>query len=93
MTNLMGGQIDTMCDQTTNTMSQIKGGDIKAYAVTTRARIAALPEVPTLAESGFKDFNPSNWWMLSAPKGTAESVVNLLHKTVADYVEAGEGGR
>ena len=52
MTDLLGGQIDLMCDQTTNTANQIKAGEIKPYAVTTPERIALLPDTPTLAQSG-----------------------------------------
>ena len=52
MTDLLGGQVDVMCDQTTNTTNQIKGGKIKGYAVTTKERLAVLPDLPTLDEAG-----------------------------------------
>jgi tripartite-type tricarboxylate transporter receptor subunit TctC len=78
MNDLLGGQIDFMCDQTTNTTNQIKAGDIKPYAVTTRERIAVLPDVPTLAESGVKDFDISAWHAIWAPKGTPEPVRQKL---------------
>ena len=55
MTDLLGGQVDMMCDQTTNTTNQIKGGKIKGYAVTTKERLAVLPDLPTLDESGLKE--------------------------------------
>ncbi len=58
MNDLVAGQIDFMCDQTTNTTNQIKSGGIKPYAATTRERIAVLPQVPTLNESGVKGFRP-----------------------------------
>ena len=58
MNDLVGGRMDLMCDQTTNTANQIKEGQIKPYAVTTRERIAILPEVPTLAESGVTGLRP-----------------------------------
>ncbi|MGV3654967.1 MAG: tripartite tricarboxylate transporter substrate-binding protein, partial [Noviherbaspirillum sp.] len=52
MNDLLGGQVDLMCDQTTNTTSQIKSGKIKVYGVTTKDRVASLPDVPTLSEAG-----------------------------------------
>ncbi len=78
MNDLLGGQIDLMCDQTTNTTNQIKGGAIKPYAVTTRERIAILPNLPTLAESGVKDFDISAWHAIWAPKGTPEPIRQKL---------------
>lgn len=74
MLDLVGKRIDLMCDQTTNTTNQIKAGDIKAYAVTTRDRVAVLPNVPTLDQSGLKGFDLSAWHALWAPKGTPEDV-------------------
>ena len=78
MNDLVGGQIDLMCDQTTNTANQIKAGQIKPYAVTTRERIAVLPDVPTLAESGVKGFDISAWHAIWAPKGTPEPIRQKL---------------
>jgi tripartite-type tricarboxylate transporter receptor subunit TctC len=78
MNDLLGGQVDTMCDQTTNTLSQIKGGKIKVYAVTTKKRLQALPNVPTLAEVGLKDFEVVVWHGLYAPKGTPKPVIDKL---------------
>ena len=51
MTDLLGGQVDILCDQTTNTTDRIKAGKIKGYAVTTKERLAGLPDVPTLRGS------------------------------------------
>ncbi len=81
MTDLMGGQVDIMCDQTTNTTAQIEGGKVKAYAVTTSKRLAtpALAKLPTLDESGMKGFNVSIWHGLYAPKGTPKAVVDKLN--------------
>lgn len=78
MTDLLGGQIDMMCDQTTNTTSQIQAGEIKAYAVTTPERVAILPDLPTLAESGVPDFNLSVWHGLYAPAGTDPAIIERL---------------
>jgi tripartite-type tricarboxylate transporter receptor subunit TctC len=71
MTDLLGGQIDVLCDQTTNTLSYIEGRKIKAYAVTSSKRLpqAALKELPTLQESGLKGFQVSVWHAVYAPKG------------------------
>lgn len=79
MNDLVGGQIDLMCDQTTNTTGQIKGGKVKAYAVTTKDRVKSLPDVPTLQESGLKDFEVAIWHGLYAPKGTPKEVVDKLN--------------
>jgi tripartite-type tricarboxylate transporter receptor subunit TctC len=78
MTDLLGGQIDVMCDQTTNTTNQIKNGKIKGYAVTTKARLAVLPDLPTLDEAGLKGFEMTVWHGLYAPKGTPREIVDEL---------------
>ncbi len=78
MTDLLGGQIDMMCDQTTNTTSQIQAGEIKAYAVTTPERIDVLPDVPTMAEGGIEDFELSIWHGLYAPAGTDPAIIERL---------------
>ena len=78
MNDLVSGQVDLMCDQTTNTTSQIKGGAVKAYAVTTRERLATLPELPTMQESGFPGFEVTIWHGLYAPKGTPKPVIDKL---------------
>jgi tripartite-type tricarboxylate transporter receptor subunit TctC len=79
MNDLLGGKVDFMCDQTTNTTSQIKGGKIKVYAVTTKKRVPSLPEVPTAAEAGLPNFEVGIWHGLWAPKGTPKAVVDRLN--------------
>ena len=81
MTDLLGGQVDLMCDQTTSTTSQIEGGKVKAFAVTTAKRLTtpALKNLPTLDESGLKGFNVSVWQGLYAPKGTPKAVTDKLN--------------
>lgn len=81
MTDLIGGTVDIMCDQTTNTTSQIEGGKVKAYAVTTAKRLTtpALAKLPTLDESGLKGFNVSIWHGLYAPKGTPKPVLDKVN--------------
>lgn len=78
MNDLLGGQVDFMCDQTTNTTSQIKAKKIKVYAVTTKERVASLKEVPTAQEAGLPNFEVSVWHALYAPKGTPKPVVDRL---------------
>ena len=78
MTALMGGQIDLMCDQTTNTTAQIKSGRVKVYGTTTKTRVPSLSMVPTMAEQGMKDFEVSVWHGVYAPKGTPKPVVEKL---------------
>jgi len=82
MTDLLGGQIDMMCDQTTNTTSQIHAGEIKAYAVTTPERIAVLPDLPTLDEGGLDNFNLAIWHGLYAPAGTDPAIIERLSKSL-----------
>ena len=82
MTDLLGGQIDMMCDQTTNTTSQIQAGEIKAYAVTTPERIEVLPDVPTMAEGGVADFELAIWHGLYAPAGTDPAIIERLTKSL-----------
>jgi tripartite-type tricarboxylate transporter receptor subunit TctC len=78
MTDLLGGQVDVMCDQTTNTVNQIKTGKIKGYAVTTKERLAVLPDLPTLDESGFPGFEMTVWHGLYAPAGTPKEIIEKL---------------
>jgi tripartite-type tricarboxylate transporter receptor subunit TctC len=78
MNDLLGGQVDFMCDQTTNTTSQIKAGKIRVYGVTTRKRVPSLPDVPTLHEAGLPGFEVAIWHGLYAPKGTPRAVIERL---------------
>ena len=84
MTDLLGGQVDLMCDQTTNTTQQIEAGKVKAYAVSTIKRLTspALAKLPTLDESGLKGFNVSVWHGMYAPKGTPKAVQDKLNAAV-----------
>lgn len=82
MTDLVGGQVDIMCDQTTNTTKQIQGGTIKAYAVTSPERLDVLPDLPTVAEAGLPEMEVSIWHGLYAPKGTPAEVVDRLSKSL-----------
>ncbi|MBX9871332.1 MAG: tripartite tricarboxylate transporter substrate binding protein BugD [Burkholderiaceae bacterium] len=99
MTDLIGGQIDLLCDQTTNTSGQIEAKKVKAYAVTTGKRLTppALKDLPTLQESGLKGFEVTIWHGLYAPKGTPADVVAKLNTALkaalkdADFIKKQEG--
>lgn len=84
ITDLIGGQIDLLCDQTTNTTSQIEGKKVKAYAVTTAQRLnnPLYKDLPTLAESGLKNFQVTIWHGLYAPKGTPAEVVSKINSAL-----------
>jgi len=84
MTDLIGGQVDLMCDQTTTTIAQIEGKKVKPYAVTTLHRLnsPALKDLPTLQEAGFKDFSVTIWQGLYAPKGTPAPVLKKLNEAL-----------
>lgn len=78
MTDLIGGQFDWMCDQTTTTTAQIKENKIKGYAATTKQRLKVLPDLPTLDESGLKGFEVTAWHAMWAPKGLPADVGRKL---------------
>jgi tripartite-type tricarboxylate transporter receptor subunit TctC len=94
MSDLLGGQVDLMCDQTTNTTGQIQGGKIRAYAVGSRQRLPtpALQKLPTLDESGLKGFDVTIWHGIYAPRGTPQPVLDKLNAALkaalkdADFV-------
>jgi tripartite-type tricarboxylate transporter receptor subunit TctC len=81
MTDLLGSQVDLMCDQTTNTSTQIEAGKVKGFAVTTMKPLttAALAKLPTLDSQGLKNFNVTIWHGLYAPKGTPKAVVDQIN--------------
>jgi tripartite-type tricarboxylate transporter receptor subunit TctC len=88
MNDLVGGQVDFMCDQTTNTVPQIKSGNVKAYGVTTASRLASLPDMPTLAEQGLRGFDLVVWNGLFAPKGTPKPALDKLVAALQAAVQA-----
>jgi tripartite-type tricarboxylate transporter receptor subunit TctC len=99
MTDLIGGQIDIMCDQTTNTTSQIEAKKVKAFAVTTPKRLPtpALKDLPTLQEEGLKGFHVTIWHGMYAPKGTPAAVTKKLNDALKvalkdpDFIKKQEG--
>ena len=82
MNALLGGQVDILCDQTTQTIPQIKAGNVKFYGVTTKQRIKALPDAPTLDEQGLKGFEVVVWHGIYAPKGTPKPIIDKMNQAV-----------
>jgi putative tricarboxylic transport membrane protein len=87
MNDLIGGQVDFMCDQTTSTTGQIKGGKVKVYGVTSKQRVASLPDIPTLDEQGLKGAEVGIWHGLYAPKGTPKPVLDKLVKSLQEALK------
>jgi tripartite-type tricarboxylate transporter receptor subunit TctC len=82
MNALLGGQVDVMCDQTTQTVPQIKAGNVKLYGVTTKQRVKVLPQAPTLHEQGLKDFEVVVWHGVYAPKGTPQPIIERMNQAI-----------
>nr|WP_174977428.1 tripartite tricarboxylate transporter substrate-binding protein [Brucella pecoris] len=82
MTDLLGGQVDIMCDQTTNTTKQIQAGTIKAYAVTSPERLDVLKDLPTTKEAGLDGMEVGIWHGIYAPKGTPAEITERLSKSL-----------
>ncbi|HKU06109.1 MAG TPA: tripartite tricarboxylate transporter substrate-binding protein [Bradyrhizobium sp.] len=78
MNDLLGGQFDVMCDQTTNTTNQIKEGRIKGFAVTTKAKVSSLPDLPTLDSATIPGFEATAWHAMWAPKGLPKEATDKL---------------
>ncbi|MBX3638534.1 MAG: tripartite tricarboxylate transporter substrate binding protein BugD [Rubrivivax sp.] len=89
MTDILGGQVDIMCDQTTNTTAQIEGGKVKAFAVTTMQPLTtpALKNLPTLDSQGLKGFNVSIWHGVYAPKGTPKAALDKLNAALREALK------
>ena len=89
MTDLIGGQVDLMCDQTTTTIAQIEGKKVKSFAVTTPARLTSpvLKDMPTMQEAGLKDFTVTIWQGLYAPKGTPAVVLKKINEALKAAVK------
>src|SRR5690606_4923111 len=84
---MMGGEIQVAVLDSAAVMPQVAGGRLKALAVTTGKRSAAFPEIPTVAESGFPDYDVTIWTGLMAPKGTPEPVLNKLRTAMAEILQ------
>lgn len=84
MNDLIAGQIDLTCDQTTNTTGPIAAKLVKSYAITTKTRLSSMPDLPTADEAGLKGFEAGAWHGIYAPKGTPDDVVQRLAKTLQE---------
>lgn len=82
MTDLIGGQIQAMFDTAPSALPHVKGGKVRALAVTGTQRVAELPDVPTFAEAGYADFDAPAWYGVLAPAGTPPEVVNYLNQEI-----------
>ena len=82
LTALLGGQVDVLCDQTTQTLPHIRAQRVKLYGVTTLDRIKTLPDSPTMQESGLKGFEVKVWHGVYAPKGTPREAIEQLNKAL-----------
>jgi tripartite-type tricarboxylate transporter receptor subunit TctC len=90
LNDLIGGQFDFMCDQTLNVLQPVRGGLIKAYAATTKKRLAVLPELPIAAESGLPGFEITVWFGMWAPKGTPKPVIDTLSVALQEALKSPE---
>jgi len=84
MQDLVGGHVDLMFDQPPNSLPQVRDGNIKAYAVTAKSRLASAPDIPTVDEAGLPGFYISVWSGMWAPKGTPQEVIAKLNAAVVD---------
>jgi tripartite-type tricarboxylate transporter receptor subunit TctC len=82
MQDMIAGQIDLMFDTSANSLPQARSGNVKSLAVTSKTRLAAAPDIPTMAEGGLPGFELSNWRGLWAPKGTPRDVIAKLNSAV-----------
>ena len=85
---LMSGEASVMFMPTTNAVPLVKSGRLRALAVTSRERVAALPELPTVSESGLKGYESSQWYGVLAPTGTPAEILNLLNAHIAKIMQA-----
>ena len=84
LTDLVAGQIDIIVDQTSNSISQVRAGNIRAYGVTADKRVASAPDVPTTDEAGLPGFLMTLWSGLWVPKGTPKDIVAKLNAAAVD---------
>ena len=84
LNDLVGGQIDIIVDQASNSMQQIRAGNIRAYAITDSKRLKAAPEIPTAEEAGLPGFDMTLWSALWVPKGTPKDVIARLNAAAVE---------
>jgi tripartite-type tricarboxylate transporter receptor subunit TctC len=90
LADLLGGQVQLMFDNLPSALPQIRSGKLRALAVTSAARAPALPDVPTVAESGLPGFEASSWFGLLAPAGTPQDVVSKVNAELAKWIATAE---
>jgi tripartite-type tricarboxylate transporter receptor subunit TctC len=90
LVDLIGGHVDVVGSSIASASSQLKAGKVRALAVSTAKRNSALPDVPTIAELGYKDFDVTAWWGLLGPAGMPEDVVKRLNGELARFVQRPE---
>ena len=90
VTDLMAGQVQLMFDNLPSSIAQVKAGRLRPIAVTTLTRSPALPDVPTIAESGLPGYDASSWFGMHAPAGTSKDIVNKIHGVVAKTLRTPE---
>jgi tripartite-type tricarboxylate transporter receptor subunit TctC len=82
--DLVAGQIDIIVDQASNSLSQVKSGKIRAYAITAEKRLAAAPDIPTVDEAGLPGFYVELWSGIWVPKGTPKDIIAKLNAAIVD---------
>jgi tripartite-type tricarboxylate transporter receptor subunit TctC len=90
ITDVIGGQVDAAFSSVPSVLQMIRGGNVRALAVSSTRRIAAAPEIPTLAESGLPGFDVNPWWRILAPVGTDMAIVRKINADVADILRTRE---
>lgn len=90
MTDVIGGQVDTAFAAVPSALQLIKGGKLRAVGVSSAKRNSSMPDVPTIAEMGYPQFNVSPWWGLLAPAGTPQAVIDKIHADVIKIVQTPE---
>jgi len=91
MTDVIGGQVDTAFAAVPSALQLIKGGKLRAIGVSSAKRNSSMPELPTIAEMGYPQFNVSPWWGLLAPAGTPKAIIDKIHADVVKIVQTSEG--
>jgi hypothetical protein len=91
MTDVIGGQVDTAFAAVPSALQLIKGGKLRAIGVSSAKRNSSMPDVPTIAEMGYPQFNVSPWWGLLAPAGTPKAIIDKIHADVVKIVQTPEG--
>jgi tripartite-type tricarboxylate transporter receptor subunit TctC len=90
ITDVMGGQVDAAFSSVPSVMQMIRGGNVRALAVSSARRVAIAPEIPTMAESGIPGFDVNPWWGILAPDGTDMAIVRKINSDVADVLRTKE---